>query len=516
MGLRPIVLDTGGVGHRVRCPTMVGREGELAVLVAAWEEVAAGGQRTLLVEGEAGIGKTRLVDRFLETVRERGGQLLEAACLPLLDVVPYLPLLPVLSALETQTLQELPRQGGVPLPDPSQRTRFFQRVADRLAGLATAGPVVLVVEDLHWADEATGDLLLFLAQGLRDVPLLLVGTRRSDEPARSGRLSAAWAELSRAGRVERVRLTALDRRQTVELLTGMLGGPPSPDVVRRVAERAEGNPFFVEELAGAGQAADLPATVQELIVDRISRLSPSAQHVLYAAAVVGRWAGHRLLTWAAGLAPGDLDDTVQEAVAHRLLIVAADGYTFRHALVQEAVYGQLLPGVRQELHERVATALAERPNLSVAPANSAAAAAELALHWRAAGRAAEALVASLTAARAAEQAQAPATAHVHYRHALDLWDQVPDADQLAGSRPEEILLPAPGRRRWPGTTRTRRHWFVPCSSAPARTRTPSCTHWPWKHSASPCGGKERSTQPARQRTSSRRMSRPAAGHGSSC
>jgi predicted ATPase len=144
---------------------MVGREGELAVLVAAWEEVAAGGQRTLLVEGEAGIGKTRLVDRFLETVRERGGQLPEAACLPLLDVVPYLPLLPVLSALETQTLQELPRQGGVPLPDPSQRTRFFQRVADRLAGLATAGPVVLVVEDLHWADEATGDLLLFWPKG---------------------------------------------------------------------------------------------------------------------------------------------------------------------------------------------------------------------------------------------------------------------------------------------------------------------------------------------------------------
>ena len=119
---------------------MAGRDGELAVLLAAWDDVAAGGERTVLVEGDAGIGKTRLVDRFGHMVRQRGGKVLEAACLPLLDVAPYLPLLRVLETLaENSQPRWIPLQESTPVPDPTRRTRFFQQVADTTRATCAIG-----------------------------------------------------------------------------------------------------------------------------------------------------------------------------------------------------------------------------------------------------------------------------------------------------------------------------------------------------------------------------------------
>ena len=150
----------------MRCPVLVGRERELAALAVAWREVAAGRGRTVLVEGDAGIGKSRLVERFVEVVRARGGTVLEGACVPFLESVPYAPLPAALDALPAEGQDSsAPERGYGQLPDPSERTRFFQRVADGLARLSVGAPVLLVVEDLQWADDATADLLLFLGAG---------------------------------------------------------------------------------------------------------------------------------------------------------------------------------------------------------------------------------------------------------------------------------------------------------------------------------------------------------------
>lgn len=418
---------------------MVGRHAELAVLVAALHDTAAGAGRTVLVEGEAGIGKTRLVQRFLELAKERVARVLEGGCFPFLEVVPYAAVLDILPSVFRQddAMAGLPPDAGVPL-DPTLRTRLFQRAADGLAEMAGSAPVVLVVEDLHWADDATVDLLMFLARALRSVPVLIVGTRRNDEPGQSAGLGSALTELVRAGRAERVRLARLDRAETSGLVTGILGANTDAGLVRRVLARAEGNPFYAEQLVAAGGGADLPDTVQEVVLDRAARLSPPAQQVLRTVAVIGRQAAHSLLAHVIGLSAAELDGGLREAIAHQLLVVDGDRYVFRHGLVQDCVYGRVLPGERQTLHARVAAKLATQPEWAVA-ATPAAAAAELAFHWNAAGRADEAFGAALTAAAAAGQVYAPAEACTHYRRALELWDQVTDANRLAHESREAVL-----------------------------------------------------------------------------
>jgi len=408
--------------------------------LAAWQDVTAGAGRTLIVEGEAGVGKTRLVERFTELARDDGGQVLEGACLPFLQTVPYAPVLGIVACLSGLGDWLHSGTAGGAGSDPIARTWFFQRVTDALGSLVESAPVTVVVEDLHWADEATLDLLLFVAGQVRSMPVLLVGTRRSDEPDRSSRLPGLLAELMRAGRAARLRLSPLDRTQTAELVGGLLGGSPPPEVLLPVLARAEGNPFFAEELVLAAGGDALPETVQELVLARVGELSPSAQRVLRFAAVAGRRVSHSLLAWAAGVPAEELNTAVRESVAHHLLVTDADGYAFRHALTQECLYHQLLTGERQALHELVAASLTAHPEAAVAAGASAAA--ELAFHWHAAGRAPEAFHTSLVAARAAEQAHAPAEAYLHYRQALDLWDRVPDVERLAGASREDVLLPA--------------------------------------------------------------------------
>jgi predicted ATPase len=167
----------------------------------------------VLIDGEAGIGKSRLLERFTELVRERQGQLLEGACVPFLQTVPYAPVLRIVEALTSESSLSPSPVANSLLPDPTRRSQFFHQVGDGLAASAAEAPLAIMVEDLHWADEATADLLLFLARGIKRLPVLLVLTRRSDELSRAGRLDAALAELERGGHAERIRLTPLDRRQ---------------------------------------------------------------------------------------------------------------------------------------------------------------------------------------------------------------------------------------------------------------------------------------------------------------
>jgi DNA-binding CsgD family transcriptional regulator len=313
------------------------------------------------------------------------------------------------------------------------QARLFELLLGLLGRLGEQAPLLLVVEDLHWADRSTRELLGFLVRNLRAERLLVVVTYRSDEP-HPDRLGPYLAELDRSGRVERMELTRLDRAVTVAQLTGILDAVPAADLVDAVFVRSEGNPFFTEELLAAVRAGSgaLPVTVRDLLGGRVRGLPEQPRRVLRVAAVAGRQVSHRLLAAVAGLDEWQLEGALREVVAQQLLVARAgrDGYRFRHALLQEVVDTDLLPSERARLHAGYAHALTQRPELATgAPA---VAAAELAVHWDAAGELVRALPARVQAGLAAERARAFAEAARHYQRALQLWERVAVPGRPAG------------------------------------------------------------------------------------
>jgi predicted ATPase len=307
--------------------------------------------------------------------------------------------------------------------------------------LSEAAPVLFVIEDLHWADPATRETLAFLIRHLRAERVVLVMTFRADELHRRHPLLPWLAELERSGRVERMDLQRLDQTETAALLTAILGTPPADDLVDQIHRRSDGNPFFVEELLGAGdEAADgrLPSTLRDVLLARIVALPEDAQTVIGVAAVAGRRVDHDLLARVASMEPTDLVDALRTAVGSQVLVTGAGtvgdsgvgDYAFRHALLQEAAYEDLLPGERQRLHRAFAEALAER-----GPGTGAVAAghwAELAYHWSAARDDRRAFEASIRAGEAAAAAFAFADARRQDERALELWSSVDRPEEIAG------------------------------------------------------------------------------------
>jgi len=415
--------------RRVSSPVLVGRAAELAELMAALDAATAGRGRLMLVEGEAGIGKSRVIEEFATGARAVA-RVVVGACLPFADAVPYAAFAPILGELSSGSAVDDHTRST----DAAGRFRFFQSVADRLIAEANAQPVVMVVEDLHWADDSTGDLLLFLATAIRDAPVVIVASRRL-EGNRSTGLAAALGEIVRSGRATQLNLDSLDPVEMGELIGRILGVDPSPGLLGRVVHRADGNPFFAEELVAAGGGDELPSTVGDVILQRVARVDPATQHLLRVAAVIGRRVNATLLRIVVeeGTSPPDanVDGALRDALIHQILVKTGDDYAFRHALGHQAIYGDLLPGERAAFHERVARALEVHTELAVG-GSSAMIAAELANHWHAAGQVLETLAASARAGQASEQAHAPIEAEIHYRRAIELWPQVPDAAVVAG------------------------------------------------------------------------------------
>jgi predicted ATPase len=309
--------------------------------------------------------------------------------------------------------------------------RLFELLLGVLHRLAERGPLLVVVEDLHWADQSTHDLLSFLVRNLRAGVALLL-TYRSDELHRRHPLRPFLAELDRSGRTERLELGRLGRRDLGELLAGIRGEPAPAALVSEILARSEGNPFFAEELLaarveGAGESAELPEVLRDLLLARVEALPQATHQLLQIAAVAGQRVDHHLLAEVAGQPSESLVGLLREAVAHHVLVVGAGNgaYAFRHTLVQEAVYDDLLPVQRPPLHAAYARALAARIK-----GQGDAATAELgrlAYHWHAAHDLGRALLASVAAGQAAEAAYAQAEAAGHYERALELWDQAPEA-----------------------------------------------------------------------------------------
>jgi DNA-binding CsgD family transcriptional regulator/tetratricopeptide (TPR) repeat protein len=397
----------------------VGREPELGRLERALGAARAGGGATGLVSGDAGIGKTRLTSELASRARDAGFEVLVGRSIDLVgSELPYQPFLEALGSL-----------GGLPQAGAAagSQLRVFQETLALLGRRAAAAPVLLVLEDLHWADTSTLDLVVFLAHNLQDRRVLLVATARADEPGSAGRMRRLADGVRRSGSAVLVELGPLQPEAVTALLAARAGVPPPAALAEAIVARSEGNPFFAEELLAAAGDHDreLPRGLRDLLLQRVARLDRPTQDLLRLAAAAGRDVGYPLLRDLAELPEPGLRESLRQAVEHGVLVAppATGRFRFRHALLAEAVYATLLPGEREALHARLAQELAGDP---------AATPAELAPHWAAAGRAPEALAASVDAARQAEGVFGLAEALAHLERALRLWPAVADPARLVG------------------------------------------------------------------------------------
>ena len=443
--------------RRATSSVLIGRTGERARLDAAFRSACDGASVIVLVAGEAGIGKTRLVTEFAADVC-REARVLAGACID--ERVPYSPV--------ADALRNLVRSGwdpgdvgergwadlGALVPDLGWSAGGRRASEDgspgRLQGaflllvedLARDRPVVVIVEDLHWSDASTRNLLTYTMRVARDVPLLLVGTYRTDDITRRHPLRPFLAEVARLPSTDTVELDRLETADVAQLLAELLESRPPPGMVHDVYGRCGGNPFLVEEVIAAGvdgHSGRLPRRLQDILLARTSSLSPQAAEVLSIAAVGGPRIDDALLRHVCPLAPEALDAALRELLDCHVLEPDADdrGYEFRHALTAEAVYDEALPGERVRLHAAFARAIGDDPDL--ATAGGTLAAVERARHWHRARHSTEALLAWVEAATAAERVCAHPEALAAYENALELWPSIDGAETLAGLDEVELL-----------------------------------------------------------------------------
>ena len=459
-------------------PILVGRAAELAELDVALRRAEAGVPAIVLIGGDAGLGKSRLIEEFAAGARNAGARVLIGGCLDLGgDGVPYGPFLEALRALG----RELPPNGLVELlgdvgpelvavapgfarflapPDggsaalltppspstvgsPTDQPRLFELVLALADRLSSDRPLVLVLEDFHWSDPASRDLLAFMARNIKQGRVMIVATFRSDDLERGHPLLVRLAELQRFPTVERIDLHPLTLEEQREQLVAILGRRPGRGIVEQIHARAEGNPFFAEEIVASRAGSDdddtaadaVPRSLSDILIGRIARLSDPAQRVLGVVAVAGSRADEALLASVTDMSEAELVEAIREAVARHVLEVDGEtgSYRLRHALLSEVAYADLLPVERRRLHGAVARWLAEPATTDgIGAPSRRGTAAELAHHWFAADNLAEALKASVQAADAATAVHAHADALRHAQRAIDLWDRVSDPEGIAG------------------------------------------------------------------------------------
>jgi class 3 adenylate cyclase/tetratricopeptide (TPR) repeat protein len=411
--LKTTLAESAGPAAGGAAP-IVGRVAERQALLAVYARVVAGRPQVLLITGAAGIGKTRLVEELCARAESAAGgaRVLLGESAPLAGAA--LAFGPFVAALRDQAGWMLADNGT---PDMlAARHRLFVRVLELLADLATRSPVVLVLEDLHWADDSSRELLAFLAVRLRDQPVMLVGTLREDELA--GRVGQWLAELERRPGVSRLRLGGLADGEIAELVTSLLpADAASADRVAAVVAAVDGNPLYARELADAGPGA-LPASITDAVLAKAAGLTAQARVVVDQVCVADGGMSHELLTAALPLPEKRLLASTRRAVASGLLIPVGDGYAFSHALTRQVLYAHLLPGERRHLHHRLAEALAARPDSDPGL---------LAQHWHLAGSPDRAGPAAVLAARQAVAERAYPEAVRSHALAIELAAWLPEA-----------------------------------------------------------------------------------------
>jgi DNA-binding SARP family transcriptional activator len=394
-------------------PPLIGRERDLARLLEALEHAKAGSGGLTFLVGEVGIGKTRLVAELTAAATQRGGRVLIGRCYETERILPFAPWVDalrtgqvleereLLDTLEPGWRSELgrllpelpgapPMPASVPIGRGGNARHLFEAIGELLARMARRHLLVVVLEDLHWADEMSVRLLAFLGRRLHAVPLLVLGTAREEELADSALLRQTLDELDVSGQLERIAVAPLSRADTTALVR-VLAPPGIPDsMVVSIAEEAwrvsDGNAFVVVEVmhalrdgATVAGAPDLPLPnrVRALVRQRLERLSERGRRLVAAAAVIGRQFDFPLVQRAAHLSEREAAEGVEELVRHRVLRGSGEGLEFSHDRIREVAAEDLAPPLRVALHRRVAESLE-----NVSGADLAAHALALGHHYR--------------------------------------------------------------------------------------------------------------------------------------
>ena len=480
--------------------TLVGRDAELAELASlagvrprADEGDRGGALRAVLLSGDAGVGKTRLLVELSDLAGADGWQVFAGHCLDFGDsALPYLPFSEVLGRMAAALPDVVDTVAGAhPAltrlqpgrrvlssqdegePSSLDRADLFEAVHELFEAAAEKAPVLLLVEDTHWADQSTRDMLSFLFSRPFEGPVSVVASYRSDDLHRRHPLRAQVAEWSRIRGVERLQLQPLAAPDVRTLISELHPAPLEAEEVDGIVDRAEGNAFFVEELVGAASGAGrwVPAELADLLLVRLDRLDDTARQVARAASVAGRRVSHDMLAAAAGLDGAALDAGLRGAVETNVLVADERGYAFRHALLGEAVYDDLLPGERVRLHAAYAEALSSGAATGTA--------AELARHARLALDLVTALTAAVQAGDEARAVGGPDEAAHHYQQALELLadpqrarDADVDLSKLVVKTVESLTASGTpsGEPRWPGSSSSG------CPPTPRTSGGPGC--WP--------------------------------------
>lgn len=448
-------------------PLLAGRELELRSLLDEFEDVAAGSARTVLIGAEAGGGKSRLVREFAARVRGRA-RVLQGSCVELTSAgLPYGPVVGMLRELVhdigvdgvTNLVGEhgardlawlLPALGAPPAALSADAGMARGRVFEVLLGLVTRlgedKPLVLVLEDVHWADPATRDVLAFLVSNLERSPVLLLVTHRSEDLEVSHPVRPLLHELRRRDGVTRLALPPLTRRQVADQLEGILGRPADPSVVTAVHQRGAGIPLFTESLLSpdGGLRAEIPRSLQEAVIASVRALPEATQAVLSAGSAGGPRVSDPLLAAVTGLDNEELVAAIRPAADANVLRNDGDGYAFRHDVIRRAVEANLLTGERIRIHRAYAVALEADPSLSQQTWHSVG----LALHWRAAGEHAQSLAAAWAAAADAAAGLAFPEQLLMLEQVLQEWPHVPPERRPADVEQSAVLAFATDAACW--------------------------------------------------------------------
>ena len=367
-------LIIGAMGARVSSPVLIGRSDELEQLESALRAAREGRSSATLIAGEAGVGKTRLVSRFAELAEADGMTVMQGGCLVLGEgALPFAPVAEALRRLthgmepdeldailgpgRSELARLVPDLGPVSteavsgLSMGSAQGRMFELLLGVLERLAARSPVAFIVEDLHWSDRSTRDLLGFLVRNLRGAPVALLLTYRSDELHRRHELLPFLAELGRSGQVERIELRPFGRSEFADQLRAIAGRDLDPALIESIHARSGGNAFFAEELlaaAGDDGTTELPATLRDVLLAPIADLTDPTQEFLRVASAAGQRVDPALVATAVAMEESTLYDALRECVGRQVLVpdpmAGTERYAFRHALLQEAIYDDLLAG----------------------------------------------------------------------------------------------------------------------------------------------------------------------------
>ena len=454
------------------CPNSIGREEPLQALLERLDKAIVGTGAVVLIGGDAGVGKSRLIRDLKHEAASRPVRVIEGRCTSTESSVPYAPLMnalrfriakgegeavaQMLGPLRAVLAPIFPQLEGRPAPAESSadrdRERPFELIFSVLERLAAEESMLLVLEDVHWADQTSLELLHHLAHRAPSLRMLILATYRSDELHAAHPLRRLLGSLARDRVGEEMRISPLDRDETTEMLRCMLQAEPNPAFASAIWRRSEGNPFFVEELisvlAGGGvlepndeaatllERAPLPSTVSEAVLERVNAVGPRALETLAAAAVIGRSFDFEDLRAVLGMSELELVEILEQLASHQLLredpLIRKDSYSFPHALMQEALYESLISRRRRLLHRRVALALERRVGRTPSRLD------ELAFHFRIGGDHEKAWHYAKLAGDEAVRLRAWDDAAAHYEHALASLEEMSDETERAAELLERL------------------------------------------------------------------------------